>query len=151
MAEHLDPSASETLVDNLVAHAPIVVFSAAPPGQGGENHVNERPYEYWRDLFAERGYACSISCGRRCASARRVEPWYRYNMLVFVRQDAFAMCRPMAGDARARWTARVPDLAPIGWRMRKMLRAVPASPRAMASMHQAPRWFCALAQRGAAP
>src|SRR6185369_2875870 len=27
VAEHLDPSASDTLVDNLVAHAPIIVFS----------------------------------------------------------------------------------------------------------------------------
>jgi hypothetical protein len=23
-----------------------VLFSAAPPGQGGEFHVNERPFEY---------------------------------------------------------------------------------------------------------
>jgi hypothetical protein len=34
----------------------MVLFSAAPPGQGGEHHVNERTYEFWRGLFARHGY-----------------------------------------------------------------------------------------------
>ena len=33
-------------------HSDIVLFSAAPPGQGGHGHVNERSYEYWRGEFA---------------------------------------------------------------------------------------------------
>ena len=88
VAEHLDPSASETLVDNLVAHAPIVVFSAAPPGQGGENHINERPYEFWRDLFEKRGYSLFDFLRPQIRLRLDVEHWYRYNMLVFVRHDA---------------------------------------------------------------
>ena len=56
VAEHLPASAAEQFVDNLVAHSAVVLFSAATLGQGGEHHVNERPYSYWRDLFSDRGY-----------------------------------------------------------------------------------------------
>ena len=75
VAEHLDPAASETLVDNLVAHAPIVVFSAAPPGQGGENHLNERPYEFWRDLFAARDYQLFDFLRPQIRNRPEVEAW----------------------------------------------------------------------------
>ncbi|MDP6884692.1 MAG: hypothetical protein QF830_11185, partial [Rhodospirillales bacterium] len=40
VAEHLPPDAAETFVATLVAHGRLVLFSAAPPGQGGLNHVN---------------------------------------------------------------------------------------------------------------
>jgi SAM-dependent methyltransferase len=128
VAEHLDPSASQTLVDNLVAHAPIVVFSAAPPGQGGENHINERPYEYWRDLFAERDYALFDFLRPQIRFRAGVEHWYRYNMLVFVRRDAIASLEPAVAATRVDALSAVPDLSPIGWRIRRhMLSALPPS------------------------
>ena len=34
-----------------------MLFSAAVPGQGGENHVNEQPLAYWRAIFREHGYS----------------------------------------------------------------------------------------------
>src|SRR2546423_1079096 len=55
-AEHIRPDASRTIVANLTAHGDRVLFSAAAPGQGGEHHVNEQPYEFWRALFAERQF-----------------------------------------------------------------------------------------------
>ncbi len=119
VAEHLDPSASETLVDNLVAHAPIVVFSAAPPGQGGEHHVNERPYEYWRDLFEARGYRLFDFLRRQVRDRSDVEAWYRYNLLVFVRDDAIDRLDPAVAATRIAAKARVPELAPIGWQLRR--------------------------------
>ena len=128
VAEHLDPSASETLVDNLVAHAPIVVFSAAPPGQGGEHHVNERPYEYWRRLFAQRGYACFDYLRPRIQGDAVVEPWYRYNLLVFVHEDRVGTLAAQVAATRVEPGKRVPDIAPIGYRIRKMfLRLLPAA------------------------
>lgn len=119
VAEHLDPSASETLVDNLVAHAPIVLFSAAPPGQGGENHINERPYGYWRDLFQGYGYSLFDFLRPQIRFRRSVENWYRYNMLVFAREDAAARFGPSLAATRVDPLAPVPDLAPLGWRMRR--------------------------------
>lgn len=65
VAEHLPLDAHETLVDTIARHlrpAPndhepsgYVIFSAAPPGQGGEHHVGCRPAHEWRGMFHERG------------------------------------------------------------------------------------------------
>lgn len=127
VAEHLDPAASKTLVDNLVAHARVVVFSAAPPGQGGENHINERPYDYWRDLFQARGYALFDFLRPQLRFRRGVEHWYRYNMLMFARADAAAEFGPGLLATRVDARAPVPDLAPLGWRMRRRaLSTLPA-------------------------
>lgn len=56
VAEHLAPRYAGTLVDSLVEAAPAVVFTAAPPGQGGTHHVNEQPRGYWKEMFEARGY-----------------------------------------------------------------------------------------------
>ncbi|MEJ1973670.1 MAG: methyltransferase domain-containing protein [Lacunisphaera sp.] len=56
VAEHIPPAASEVLVQNLARHGDRILFSAAVPGQGGHNHINERSPEYWRELFARQGY-----------------------------------------------------------------------------------------------
>lgn len=121
VAEHLDPGASETLVDNLTAHAPIVVFSAAPPGQGGENHINERPYEFWRRLFERRGYAFFDFLRPRVRSLASIEKWYRYNLLLFVREDAIAGLPPHVAATRVDSSVPVSDVAPLGWRVRRSI------------------------------
>lgn len=56
VAEHLAPRYAETLVDTLARSAPVIVFTAAPPGQGGTHHVNEQPRGYWTARFADRGF-----------------------------------------------------------------------------------------------
>jgi SAM-dependent methyltransferase len=129
VAEHLDRSAGETLVDNLVAHAPIVLFSAAPPGEGGENHINERPYEYWRDLFQRSGYALFDFLRPQVRFRRSVDHSYRYNMLLFAREDAAACFSPAIAATRIDPLAPVPDLAPLGWRVRR--RALSILPPAL--------------------
>src|SRR5262245_9011979 len=47
VGEHLPDSASETLVDTLCRHSSTIIFGAAHPGQGGYEHINEQPLEYW--------------------------------------------------------------------------------------------------------
>ena len=56
VAEHLPLPSAAILVDSLVKHGDIVLFSAAPKGQGGDHHVNEQDYEFWRQQFARHGY-----------------------------------------------------------------------------------------------
>jgi SAM-dependent methyltransferase len=121
VAEHLDSSAAETLVDNLTAHAEIIVFSAAPPGQGGEHHVNERPYDYWRGLFENRGYAFHDFVRPAILVRGDIEPWYRYNTMLFVSREAAPTLEPAV--AATRWPVDRPvrDLAPLSWRLRRAL------------------------------
>ncbi|MBK0394016.1 methyltransferase domain-containing protein [Ramlibacter algicola] len=122
VAEHLPPAASGTLVDNLVAHSPMVLFSAAAPGQGGENHINERPAEEWRGLFQSRGYAV-FDCLRPWLrdSAATVEPWYRYNLLLFVRHDAIGGLPDAVRAKRVPAGTPLPDVSPLPYRARKRL------------------------------
>ena len=83
VAEHLPAAKAAGFVDNLVRHGDVILFSAAVPHQGGEHHVNEQPPEYWRRLFAERGYAAFDWLRPRLADQRLVKPWYRFNSYVY--------------------------------------------------------------------
>src|SRR4051794_37856528 len=83
VAEHLPGSSAPGFVDNLVRHGDLILFSAAVPHQGGEHHVNEQPPEYWRKLFAERGYEVFDWLRPRLASHREVKPWYRFNSFLY--------------------------------------------------------------------
>lgn len=57
VGEHLPPKSSDTFVDNIVStEARTIVFTAAPPGQDGTNHINLQPPEFWAEKFNERGY-----------------------------------------------------------------------------------------------
>ena len=56
VAEHLPASAADRLVDLVCLATRWVVFTAAPPGQGGVDHVNEQPREYWMEKFNARGF-----------------------------------------------------------------------------------------------
>jgi hypothetical protein len=51
VAEHLAAELGDRLVEFLCSIAPIVVFTAAPPGQGGTGHINEQPFDYWLQRF----------------------------------------------------------------------------------------------------
>jgi SAM-dependent methyltransferase len=87
VGEHLPVASAPEFIDSLVRLASVVVFSAAIPGQGGTNHVNEQWQGYWAALFEERGY-CPIDCIRPFVwNHPDVELWYAQNCLVYVRAD----------------------------------------------------------------
>jgi len=126
VAEHLPPEAAETFIDTLCRHGEIVLFSAAAPGQGGENHLNERLAEYWRGLFAARGYRAFDAVRPVLRALRDVEPWYRYNTILYATPEAV---RALPAEVRA---AEVPKDRPIvpggnaAWRVRlAILRRLP--------------------------
>lgn len=128
VAEHIPAANADTFIDNLVAHGEIIMFSAAVPGQGGEFHVNEQPYEYWRSKFAARGFVLFDLVRSHIATDRRVEPWYRYNTLLFVHKDALWKIPAAVRNHEIREPDPVPDLAPPTWRLRNsVLRCLPQS------------------------
>jgi SAM-dependent methyltransferase len=83
-AEHLPADAGAVLIANLTRASPVVLFSAAAPGQGGEGHVNEAFPSRWAACFAEHGYSCNDILRGRIWADDRIEPWYRQNLLLFV-------------------------------------------------------------------
>jgi SAM-dependent methyltransferase len=90
VGEHLPPKRAESLVDDLTRLAPVVLFSAAVPGQGGVAHVNEQWPDYWAALFKQRGYRAVDCLRRRVWDNPRVRWWYAQNMLLYVRENRLA-------------------------------------------------------------
>jgi SAM-dependent methyltransferase len=99
VAEHLPPSSSGSFVDQITGLSDIVLFSAAIPGQGGANHINEQWQSYWRRLFDERGYA-AVDCLRyRFWDDAEVQAYYRQNMLLYVDRELLAHCPHLQAEA----------------------------------------------------
>ena len=86
VAEHLAPHSGEGLISTLCQHGDIILFSAAIPGQGGEGHINERPYDYWRDLFVKKDYFLIDFIRPMIVKNENITWWYRYNIFLYVNQ-----------------------------------------------------------------
>lgn len=126
VAEHLPASRAPGFVDDLTRHADAVLFSAAPPGQGGENHIHERPYGYWRDLFAARGYALYDCIRPLVRDDDAVAPWYRHNAFLFVHERVAATLPAYVQLYRVPDGAPIPDVSPPLYRARKeVVRRLP--------------------------
>lgn len=87
VAEHLPKKYSAQFVRSLVQLAPIVLFSAAMPFQGGERHINEQWPEFWRDIFDRVGYEKLDLIRGRIWKNSAVKYWYRQNISLFVRKE----------------------------------------------------------------
>jgi len=121
VAEHLPPPSSRAFVRNLVMHGDRILFSAAVPGQGGENHINEQSLEFWRGLFAEQGYVPFDFIRPLVAGAAGVEPWYAYNSILYVRQASIAALPEPVRKTRVPEQQRIPTVASVGYRIRYAL------------------------------
>lgn len=87
VAEHLPSKCAATLVESLIGSAPIVLFSAAIPFQGGTNHVNEQWPDKWAELFKKHNYLPVDFLRKQLWQNQDVEFWYAQNLLLFVRED----------------------------------------------------------------
>lgn len=121
VGEHVPKSCSRVLVDNLVRHGTRVLFSAAVPGQGGENHINEQHYDYWRNLFAEHDYLLFDFVRPLIAGDARIEPWYRYNILFFAHAGEVRHLSARVTAAQLGHNERVRDVSPPAYKVRKLL------------------------------
>jgi len=86
VAEHLPGRMADRFVRLLTSYGGVVIFTAAIPGQGGNDHVNEQPHEYWVEKFAKRGFAylSDRSLAWRDEWERQgVAWWYSRNLMVF--------------------------------------------------------------------
>lgn len=94
VAEHLDETHANTLIDSITRHSEKCLFSAACPGQGGTHHVNCQWPEYWQDQFNKRGFSCRDELRWKIWTEKEIEPWYRQNVFVAVRNPQAAGLEP---------------------------------------------------------
>lgn len=83
VAEHLPPEASDAFVRSLAALAPVVLFSAAIPGQGGTGHINERWPGFWSEVFKGCGYKPYDLVRQKVWNESSVCWWYAQNAVMY--------------------------------------------------------------------
>ena len=128
VGEHVAPDQSGTLVDNIVRHGRVVLFSAATPGQGGEFHINEQEFSFWRELFLRHDYHPFDYIRPLLVDDGEVEPWYRYNALLYIHSGSIPSLPPRVAATRIPEGSSIPDVAPLGWKLRcAVLRCLPVS------------------------
>jgi hypothetical protein len=106
VAEHLPRSSARRFVQQLTNAADAVLFSAAIPGQGGTRHVNEQWPCFWQKLFANEGFRPWDPVRPRIQHDRRVDWWYRQNLIFYVSERLAASSQrlPVEGtEASLEW------------------------------------------------
>jgi SAM-dependent methyltransferase len=121
VAEHLPPESGSRLVDSLVHHGDLVLFSAAPKGQGGDHHVNEQDYEHWRRLFARHGFVAVDYLRPIVLRDGGIERWYRYNAFLYASPERLEQLPEPVRARRVPDDAVLRDCSPILYRLRKAL------------------------------
>lgn len=101
VAEHLPPDRAEGFIGDLLSAAPLVLFSAAIPGQGGEGHVNEQWPAWWAERFGRHGAHCLDPFRAALWHDERVAWWYRQNILLFATAEAVSRWPELAASPAA--------------------------------------------------
>lgn len=100
VAEHIPHGAAGILIDNLTSIAPVILFSAAIPFQGGSHHVNEQWPEYWREHFEKRGYIPVDCIRRRVWDDKEVSFFYAQNILMYVDKSKLSSYPALEAEIR---------------------------------------------------
>ncbi|XP_060596739.1 uncharacterized protein LOC132750721 [Ruditapes philippinarum] len=86
VAEHIPEQFESTFIDNIVRHAREgVVLSWARPGQGGYSHVNNRPFEYVKELMERLGFSHDDLESEKLKNIASF-PWFKWNTNVYRRK-----------------------------------------------------------------
>jgi len=87
VAEHLPESSAHHLINSLAGLSPVILFSAAVPNQGGQNHLNEQWPEYWAEKFSKHEYVFLDIIRPLIWNNPKVEFWYRQNIFLVVKSN----------------------------------------------------------------
>lgn len=87
VAEHVSGEASDFLVRLICDISEQILFTAAPPGQPGNGHINCQPREFWIKLFDRHGRIYDNYATRKLSQtwskSGRVTSWYWRNLMIF--------------------------------------------------------------------
>ncbi|MCO5287711.1 MAG: class I SAM-dependent methyltransferase [Chitinophagaceae bacterium] len=83
VAEHLPIESAEIFINSLCIHSDTILFSAAIPEQGGQNHLNEQWPSYWSAIFEKNGFRGFDVLRPVFWDNNNVQFWYKQNMILF--------------------------------------------------------------------
>lgn len=87
VAEHLNENKASLFVQNLCNASDVILFSAAIPYQGGQNHINEQWIEYWQEKFDVYNYSFHDVLREGIWQEDDIKWWYKQNMFLVVNDD----------------------------------------------------------------
>ncbi len=87
VAEHLKEESANEFIKTLTDISYVVIFSAAIPNQGGQNHLNEREPLYWITKFENFGFECFDVLRPVFWDNKNIDCWYRQNTFLFTRNN----------------------------------------------------------------
>ena len=85
--EHIEEKYTDRMVQNLTDISDIVVFSAAIPFQGGQNHINEQWLDYWQKKFEKKNYSLFDIIRPMIWNNPDIFYWYKQNIVVFINNN----------------------------------------------------------------
>lgn len=122
---HLPDSAAHKFVKSLTRLAPVVLFSAPIPFQGGPLQINEQWPDYWANFFRKEGYVVVDCLRRRFWQNENIKWWNRQNMLVFVREDRLDDYPQLKKEREHTFVEQLSLVHPEVFLMRGRLEGVP--------------------------
>lgn len=87
VAEHLSHKSADIFVESLVNAGNIIVFSAAIPNQGGQNHINEQWVTYWEEKFMKHNYVIHDILRPIFWDNPDVFSWYKQNIVLLAPKE----------------------------------------------------------------
>lgn len=87
VAEHLSLGRAATFIQDLVQLGDVILFSAAIPFQGGQNHLNEQWLPYWEKLFKDNDFILYDVMRPALWENQSIPWWYKQNAVVFAHKD----------------------------------------------------------------
>jgi SAM-dependent methyltransferase len=82
VAEHISAENASVFVESLTKLSDTILFSAAIPGQGGQNHINEQWPSYWQQKFKVFGYSFYDIIRPKIWWNRDIKSYYRQNLFI---------------------------------------------------------------------
>jgi SAM-dependent methyltransferase len=131
VAEHLPPEDADAFVERLARLAPVVVFSAAVPGQGGTGHVHEAWPEAWAARFAAQGMVAADALRDRVWHDPEIAWWHAQNVLVFAHPEALERHPALAEASRRTDPAVLARVHPTHYGVKLEALAAATDPRRM--------------------
>ncbi|MCX6278091.1 MAG: methyltransferase domain-containing protein [Bacteroidetes bacterium] len=86
VAEHISSASADRFIESLTKLSDIIIFSAAIPNQGGQNHLNEQWIGYWESKFAEHDYVFTDEIRPLFWNNENVDWWYKQNMVIAIKK-----------------------------------------------------------------
>lgn len=100
VVEHLPTRAGRALVELLTGTAPLVLFSAAVPGQGGTGHITEEWSPYWEGIFSRYEFRRLDPIRRHIWLDNSIGWWYRQNLFLYAHRDAIKKSEALQEEER---------------------------------------------------